>query len=168
MIKENLNLALNKQINEELASGYVYLSMSSYFEANDYPGMAKWMYAQYEEEVIHAMKFFSYINERSGRVILDTIARPESNWGSPLEVFEEALKHEEHITDCINSLVDLSIEMKDHATTNFLQWYVAEQVEEEATVNTIIGNFKLIKNSNNGMFMLDKELGQRAVAAPAV
>lgn len=161
MIKQELVDAINEQINAEYYSAYLYLSMSAYMTEQGLEGAANWMHVQYQEEVTHMMKFYNYLLERGGRVVLMAIEAPPVEWNSPLHVFEETLKHEEHVTSLINRLVDLSIEYRDHATTNFLQWYVAEQVEEEANANNILAKMKMVERSSDGIYMLDKELGQR-------
>ena len=161
MIGKKMLDALNKQINEELFSSYLYLAMASYFETQNLKGFANWMMVQQKEEMDHAMKFYNYINARGGKVKLFAIAEPPSKWDSPLHAFEETLKHEQHITKCINDLVNLAEQEKDRATFNMLQWYIDEQIEEEENDNDIINKLKLIGKNGNGLFMLDKELAQR-------
>ncbi len=156
--------AINKQINAELYSSYLYLSMASYFESVDLSGCAKWMYAQTQEEIVHAMKMYDYVNEAGGRVILDAIDKPQESWDSPLSVFEHAYKHEQLVTGLINDLMNLAIEEKDHATQIFLQWFVSEQVEEEASASAVVNRLKLA--GDHGLFMVDKELGQRPMLIP--
>ena len=153
--------ALNKQINEELYSSYLYLSMSAWFESIGLKGFANWMSVQAREELDHAMKFYNYIIASGGKVKLESVAAPPHEWRSPLHAFEETLKHEQHITECINNLVELAEEEKDRATFNLLQWFVDEQVEEEANDEEIIARLKMIGESGNGIFMLDRELAQR-------
>ncbi|KAA0003312.1 MAG: ferritin [Thermoplasmata archaeon] len=160
MIGEKMLEALNKQINEELYSSYLYLSMSAWFENIGLKGFANWMKVQAKEELGHAMKFYKYIISRGGRVQLHEIKAPPHEWQSPLHAFEETLKHEKHITECINKLVELAEEEKDRATFNMLQWFVDEQVEEEANDEEIIAKLKMIEGSN-GIFMLDNQLAQR-------
>ncbi|MDH7603551.1 MAG: ferritin [Melioribacter sp.] len=161
MISNKMEKALNEQLNAELFSSYLYLSIAAHFEANNWRGFANWMKKQSEEEYEHAMKFFEFINEVGKKVTLDKIEKPKLEWNSPLEAFEEALKHEEYITKRINDLVNLAIEEKDHATNNFLQWFVKEQVEEVSTVQKIVETLKLIGDSTGNLFMLDYELGKR-------
>jgi ferritin len=163
MIKEKIQTALNKQINEELASGYLYLSMSVYFESANLQGFSKWMKAQAMEEVKHAMKIYSYVVEKGGRVILSELEKPKSEWTSPLDAFESAYAHELKITGLINALVDLSAAEKDHATANMLQWFVAEQVEEEASADEIVQKLRMIGDAKSAIFMLDHELGKREI-----
>ena len=161
MIKQAIEKAINDQINAELYSAYLYLSMSSYFESKNLGGFAHWMTVQAKEEVNHAMKFYGYINERGGRVTLKAIDSPPVNWKSPLDVLENVYKHEVKVTGLINKLVNLARSEKDVATENFLMWYIDEQVEEEASADAIVQKLKLIKDSANGLFMLDHELAQR-------
>ena len=158
---------LNRQVNAELYSSYLYLSMAAYFESINLKGFANWMKIQAQEEVTHAMKFFDYINERGGRVTLDTIKKPPAEWKSPLDVFENTYKHEVNVTKMINSLVDLAIKEKDHATYNMLQWFVAEQVEEEASADAIRQQLKFIGKDGRGLLMLDRELSRRVFIPPA-
>ena len=161
MLSEKMNEALNKQLNEELYSAYLYLSMSAWFDSIGLKGFANWMMVQYKEETEHAMKFYSYIQSRGGDVKLYAIKEPPSQWDSPLHAFKETLKHEQFITKCINELVDLAEELKDRPTLNFLQWFIDEQVEEEENDRDIIQRLELIGESKNGIFMLDRELAQR-------
>lgn len=166
MLKESVLKALNFQLNAELYSAYLYLSMEAYFESIDLNGFANWMRAQAQEELMHAMKFYDYIVRRGGRVTLSAIEGPQIDWDSPLAVFEHVYKHEQKVTGLINDLVDLTVSESDHATTNFLQWFVAEQVEEEESANGVLQRIKLTGDSKSGLFMLDSELGQR-VFTPA-
>jgi ferritin len=167
MLTPNMEQALNKQLNAELYSAYLYLSMAAYYYALNLNGFANWMTVQNQEETMHAMKFYNYINERGGRIQLAPIDGPPTNWNSPLEVFEETLKHEEKVTGLINNLVDLAIAERDHAANAFLQWFVTEQVEEEASANEVIQNLKLAGNDPHALFMLDRELGTRVFTPPA-
>ncbi len=167
MIKEKVLKALNLQLNAELYSAYLYLSMEAYFESIELNGFGNWMRVQVQEELTHAMKFYDYIARRGGRVILQSIEKPPSEWESPEAAFEHVYKHEQKVTGLINSLVDLSMEESDHATTNFLQWFVAEQVEEEESASGVLQKVKLAGESKSGLFMLDSELGQRIFTPPA-
>ena len=167
MLSQNMEQALNRQLNAELYSAYLYLSMAAYYYSLNLNGFANWMTVQNQEETMHAMKFYNYINERGGRINLDKIDGPPTNWNSPLEVFEETLKHEEKVTGLINNLVDLAIAERDHAANAFLQWFVTEQVEEEASANEVIQNLKLAGNDPHALFMLDRELGTRVFTPPA-
>jgi ferritin len=137
MVKKKIEAALNKQLNAELYSSYLYLSMSAYFQSINLPGFANWMRVQTQEELVHAMKFYDFINERGGRVMLQKIDSPPTKWASPLNVFESAYKHEQKVTGLINDLVNLAVGEKDHATNIFLQWFVTEQVEEEASADEV-------------------------------
>ena len=162
MLSPKLQDALNKQINAELFSSYLYLSMSAYFEAEDLKGMANWMRIQAGEENAHAMRIFDFINDRSGRVTLGQIEAPKAEWKSPLEAFEDAYKHEQKITGMINDLMNLVAVEKDGAGHDFLEWFCREQVEEEAQVQLIVSQLKLAGDNGLGRYMLDQQLGGRA------
>lgn len=164
MMNQKIQDAFNKQINAELFSSYLYLSMAAYFESQNLKGMASWMRLQAQEENTHAMKFFDFIHERGGQVILTALDAPKVEWSSPLSAFEEAYKHECKISGMIDDLVNLAIREKDHASNAFLQWFVTEQVEEEASVLEIAEQFKLAGDQRGMLFMLDRELGRRGVA----
>ncbi len=159
--------ALNEQLNFEYYSGYIYLSMSAFFDSKGLKGAANWMRVQYHEELTHVDRFFNYINERGGKVVLAEIAKPQATWKTNLAVFQDALKHEEKVTARIGKLVEMARQEKDHSTENFLQWFVAEQVEEEASVGEIVDRLKLAGETGGGMFMLDKELAGRVFTPPA-
>jgi ferritin len=161
MLKKKLEEAMNEQINAEYYSSYLYLSMSAYFDSLNLSGFAHWMRAQSQEELMHALKFFAYVNERGGRVTLKAIEAPETKWASPLKAFEETLKHEEHVTSLINQLMDLAIKENDHASQSFLKWFIDEQVEEEASASAIVEKLKMIKDAPSPLFMMDRELGAR-------
>lgn len=161
MLSEKIENALNEQINAEFYSGYLYLSMASYLEEIDYPGFAQWMKVQAKEEQDHGMKMYDYVISRGGRVTLDSIKAPQTEWDGVEAIFEHVLEHEQLVTSLINDLVDLAIAEKDHATNQFLQWYVAEQVEEEENAMENIGKIKRGKGSSNILFMLDSEFGSR-------
>ncbi len=161
MISKKMQDALNRQINEEMFSFYLYLSMSADFQSKNLMGSGAWMNAQSKEEMAHAKKFFHFIIERGGEIELLPIAKPQKSWKTPLEAFKDAEKHEQHITKCIHSLVDLAIKEKDYATQNLLQWFVNEQVEEEASVGAIVAKLEMVSESKNGLYMIDKELGSR-------
>lgn len=166
MLDTKMSKAINEQINKELFSGYLYQAMSAYFEDIGLKGFANWMRVQAMEEMAHAKKFYDYLVDRSARVILSAIDAPKSNWPSILAVFEETYAHEQKVTASINSLVDLSTKLSDHATTAMLQWFVTEQVEEEASADEIIQNLKLIGNDKSALFMIDKELALRTFIPP--
>ena len=161
MLQKEMAEALNKQVNEEFYSAYLYLQMSAYFDSIGLKGFAHWMMVQYQEEVGHGMKIYNYLLSQGEEIKLLPIAEPPHEWESPLHVFEETLKHEQHITQCINDLVDLAEKLKDRATFNFLQWFVDEQVEEEENDREIIEKLKLVGDSKNGLFMIDRELAGR-------
>ena len=161
ILKQKLEKAINTQINAELWSAYLYLSMSTYFESLNLSGFAHWMRVQAKEEIKHAMKFYDYIIERRGRVTVSAIAAVPINWKSPLHAFEEAMKHEQKVTELINNIMNMSIAEKDHATTSMLKWFVDEQVEEESSADTIIQKLKMIGSNTGGLFMLNHELGER-------
>jgi ferritin len=154
--------ALNLQLNKEMFSSYLYLSMSAFFESKNLSGMASWMKLQSQEEYEHAMKFYDFILRIGGEVKLAKIEAPETTWDSPLHIFEESLGHEKYISKSIHEIMDLAKEEKDHPTQSFLQWFVDEQVEEEDTVQQIVENFKMIGENSTGLFMLDRELGNRS------
>ncbi len=160
-LNKNVEAILNNQINKEFWSAYFYLSMSNYLNANGMSGFANWMKVQFEEETSHAMKMMDFVNERGGRVILEPIAEVPSEWEGVLNIYEETLRHEEVVTGLINECVNVAIEEKDHATVNFLQWFVDEQVEEEAGVSEIIDQLKMIGCQGNGLYMIDKEFKSR-------
>jgi ferritin len=160
-MKEFVEKALNNQINAELQSAYLYLSMSAYFESINLKGFANWMRIQAQEEVGHAMRFFKFIFDRNGKVKLLSIDEPEGSWKSPLDAFENVYSHEQKVTGLINGLVDLAKKENDHATENFLQWFIGEQVEEEASALEIVEKLRFIKDSANGLLRLDSELAKR-------
>ncbi|MCH2178847.1 MAG: ferritin [Mariniblastus sp.] len=166
MLSEKIETSINKQINEELYSAYIYLAMSAEADRLGLPGFSNWFKMQFQEELEHADKFFNYVLERDGKVNLAAIEKPEIGEETPLSLFEKALNHERHITACISSLKDLAKSESDHATDVFLEWYVSEQVEEEANAQQVIDQLKLIDGSPNGLFMIDRELANRT-AAPA-
>ena len=161
MLSSKVQDAFNKQINAELYSGYLYLSMAAYFESKDLKGMANWMTVQAGEERAHAMRFYDFINDRSGRVLLTQIEAPKTEWKSPLEAFEDAYKHEIKITAMINELFTLVAIEKDGAGHDFLEWFCREQVEEEAQVQLIVAQIKLVGGNGVGLYMIDQELGKR-------
>ena len=167
VIIKKMEEAFGGQLNAELYSAYLYLSMAGYFEQLDLKGFANWMRIQVQEEQFHAMKFYDYILERGGKVNLPAIDAPPGNWESPLAVFEETLKHEQKVTGLINDLVFAARQQKDNASEIFLQWYVQEQVEEESNVSTVLGQLKLIKDSPQALFIMDKEMSLRTFTPPA-
>jgi ferritin len=167
MIPKKMEQAINAQINAELYSAYLYLSMSAHFQTMNLKGFGNWMRVQAMEEFTHADKFATFLLDRGGRVVMGTIDAPPNTWKSALAVFQETSKHEQKVTGLINALVDLSIKEKDHATTNFLQWFVNEQVEEEANAESLAQQLKLIGEAGQGLLMLDRELAQRVFVPPA-
>lgn len=161
MFTKKMEEALNKQIVEEMYSAYLYLSMSAYFASLNLMGFSHWLYVQYHEELEHAEKFFKFIIERGGRVKLSSIKEPEFEWKSPKDAFEAVVKHEKYITSRIYELVDLAEQEKDRATFAMLQWFVNEQVEEEAHSEEILAKLEMIGDHKQGLLMLDRELAQR-------
>lgn len=161
MLTKKMETELNKQINAEYWSAYLYLSMSAYCAEIGLAGAANWLRIQYQEENSHALKFFDYIIERGGAVELMPIAEVPRKWDNIITIFEETLKHEQKVTALINNLMDVAIEERDHAAKSFLQWFVDEQVEEEDNVRTILDQLKLVGGAGNGLFMIDKDLMQR-------
>jgi len=161
MLSEKMVDALNRQINNEIYSAYLYMSMSAYSAYIGLKGFSNWFMVQYREEMVHAMKIYDYINEQGAQVKLMAIKEPPASFSSPLDMFEKTLEHEKFITESINELVDLAASEKDHATEIFLHWFVTEQVEEEANDMEIITKLKLIGEQGSGLFMIDKELAAR-------
>jgi ferritin len=166
MLKKKIEKGFNDQIDAENYSAYLYLAMAAYFEKTDLPGFANWLKCQVQEELSHAMRFYNFINDRSGTIKLGALEAPPVKWKSPLDAFKAALKHEVYITDRINKLVDLARLEKDHAADNFLQWFVAEQVEEEAQTDEVVQQLKLVGGNGYGLLMLDREMGARTFVVP--
>jgi ferritin len=162
MLSEKMEKALNDQMNAEMYSFYLYLSMNAYFKSIGLEGFSNWMYAQAQEELMHSMKFYEFINQRGGRVTLRQIEAPPTEWDSPLAVFEATLQHEQKVTGLINDLVEIALQEHDHATHIFLQWFVTEQVEEEESVNGVLEQLKLLSDAKGGLFMVDRELAKRS------
>ena len=160
-MKKNLLKEMNVQINKEIFSAYLYLSMAAYFDNKNLGGFAFWMEKQAEEEMEHAMKFYHFINEIGERVVLDAISKPESDFGAPVEIFKKVLEHEQYVTSRIHLLYGMAVEEKDYATQVFLQWFVEEQVEEEDHASDILEKLKLAGESGNALLMLDKVSGER-------
>ena len=161
MLSDKMLKELNNQIQEEMYSAYLYLSMAAWFESINLKGFAKWMYVQFSEEQKHAKKFYSYIYDRQGVVKLLALKEPPSTWDSPLAAFQDAYKHEQHITGRIHMLVDLAVQEKDRATQVFLDWFVNEQVEEEASTSEIAEILKKVGDSPQGLFMVNHQLAER-------
>ena len=168
MLNEKMEKAFLEQINKELYSEYLYLSMKAYFADLNLQGFVNWMDVQVQEEHAHAMGMFDYVIERGGRIILEAIDKPENNWKSPLDVCRAILKHEQCVTSSINSVADVADQTKDRAASIFLNWYIKEQVEEEANVGGILAQLELIGEDKNGLFALDKELSTRTFVAPVI
>lgn len=168
MINEKMEKAFNDQINKEFYSEYLYLSMQAYFERLNLKGFVNWMQVQVQEEHAHALGMFDYLNQRGGSVVLEAIDKPETEWKSPLHVFEEVLKHEEFVTSRINALMDVAEEVKDRAAMSFLDWYLKEQVEEEDNVGNVLATLKLIGDDKNALLLLDKDLAARTFVQPVI
>jgi len=166
-MKKKMEKAFNKQVNAELYSSYLYLSMESYFQSVSLTGFAKWMRGQVQEEMFHGIKIYDYIHERGGRAQFDAIDKPVSEWNSPLVAFEHILAHEQNVTELINDLIDVSLDVRDHAAKAFLDWFIIEQVEEESTVGEVVDRLRLIGDDSSGLFLLDSELGKRVFTLPA-
>ncbi len=166
MIRKEVLDALNEQINAESYSAYMYLSMAAYFENMGLSGFANWMKVQYQEEAAHALKFFNYVTERGGKVVLKAIDQVPVDFNGIVDVYEKTLVHENHVSDLINNLVNVAVTANDHASQSFLKWFVDEQVEEEANVEKILAMLKLINGQGNGIFMMDRELAQRVFVDP--
>lgn len=160
-MNERVQAAFNDQINEELFSSYVYLAMAAHFEGMNLEGFTNWMKRQAQEELAHAMRLFEHINRRGGRVALTAIGEPPSDFGSPLEVFQKALAHEQHITSCINGLYKIALEENDYPAQMELQWFIDEQVEEEENAGRVVEQLKMAGTDQSALLMLDRELGQR-------
>lgn len=161
MLDSDVQDAINTQIRNEYYSSYLYLSMSAYCESRSFPGCASWLRRQSEEELVHAMKLFDYMVDRGGRVVLESIDQPPSEFGTLLEVFEEVLEHEREVTGMINSLYDLAVSQNDHATAVALHWFIEEQVEEEKSAEEVVEKLKLASDSGAALMILDAELGSR-------
>lgn len=167
MLSEKMVDALNEQINKEMYSAYLYLAMSSYAEFKGLKGFSNWYRVQYQEEMEHAMRIYDYVQEQGAQVKLKAIEQPSSDFGTPLQILEKTLEHEQFVTKLINNLVDLAIKEKDHASQIFLQWFVTEQIEEESNVNEILDKLKLAGKNGNGLFMIDKDLAARVYTPPS-
>ena len=164
MISKKMTKALNEQLNKEFYSAYLYLSMSAYCNRNNFPGAANWFLLQYQEEQDHATRFYNYLIDQDAKVVLKEIAKPPKSFGSLLQTYEESLAHEQHMTHSLNELSDYALKEKDHATYNLLQWFVNEQVEEEATVGEVISKLKMVGEDGYGILMIDNELATRTLA----
>ena len=167
MLSDKLEKALNEQIIAEYHSAYIYLSMSSFLTSMNLDGCAHWMRMQAQEELLHGLKIYEYVLERGGRVVLTEVEGPPTEWKSVREAFEAAFAHEQLMTRRVNDLANLAQAEKDNATNNLMQWFVTEQVEEEATVDDIVQKIKLLGGDGPGLFMLDRELKSRTFTPPA-
>ena len=167
MLKPNVEKALNEQVNKELYSAYLYQAMSAHSANIGLEGVANWLDIQAQEEMSHARKMYDYILECGGKVNLEAIDKPDTDYQTAKDMFNKTLEHEKLVTASINDLVYLAREERDYATEIFLSWFVTEQVEEEASVNAIIDKLNLIGDGGNGIFMLDKELASRVFTPPA-
>ena len=168
MINQKLEEAFNDQINKELYSEYLYLAMKVYFQEQNLQGFVNWFDVQVQEEHAHAMGMFNYLNERGGKIDLRAIEKPVVEGNSPLEIFEHVLRHEEFVTSRINHLMDVAEEVKDRAAMHLLDWYIKEQVEEEANVSGVLATLKLIGDDKHALLMLDKDLATRTFVAPVI
>ena len=166
MISQKLQDAYNQQINRELFSEYLYLSMAAYFNSAGLKGFENFFLVQVQEERLHAMKMYQFVNDRGGRVYLKAIEAPKTEFKNSLEIFEMAYEHEKLVTSLIHNLMDLAIKENDHAARIHLNWFVEEQVEEESSMETIVNKLKLIGGEGHGLLMLDNELAQRVFTPP--
>lgn len=168
MISEKMEKAFNEQINKELYSAYLYLSMQAYFERLNLTGFVNWMSVQVQEEQAHAMGMYNYLNERGGKVELLAIDKPDTDWSSPLDVFKHVLEHEQYVTSRINALMDVADEVKDRASLSFLDWYLKEQVEEENNVGGVLAKLELIGDDKHALLLLDKDMATRTFVTPVI
>ena len=166
MLKKEITDALNEQINKEIYSAFLYMSMSAYTNDLVLRGFANWFMIQYHEEMYHAMKLYEYVQSQGESVVLKTVEAPPAGFTSPLDAFEKTLAHEQVVTKSINDLMDLAIEHRDHATKIFLEWYVTEQVEEEDTASSMITQLQMIGDDPHALLMMDRELAARNVNVP--
>ncbi len=168
MLKKPVLKALNEQIAKEMYSSNLYLSMAVYFHSINLNGFANWMRVQAQEETFHAMRFFDYVIERGDKSIVSALDAPPAAWKSPLDAFEEVYKHEQFVTASINNIADIALENRDHATGTFLQWFINEQVEEEANASDILERVRMIGDFYGGLLMLDAELKTRVFVPPVI
>ncbi len=165
-MNSKIESALNSQLNFEMFSANIYLAMAAYFDSLNLPGFAHWMHIQYQEEMVHAMKFYHFVNERTGRVRFEALPEPQFEWDSPKAAFANALEHERIVTGRINDMMAMAMAEGDFATANFLQWFVAEQVEEEASADGVLQRIALSEGAAGALFMLDAELATRIFTPP--
>jgi len=168
MFNEKLEAAFNDQINKEFYSAYLYLAMKTYFEEQNLKGFVNWFDIQVQEEQAHGMGMYDYVHERGGSVELGAIDKPVVEGSTPVEIFEHVLRHEEYVTSRINALMDVAEEVKDRAAISFLNWYLKEQVEEEASVGGVLQTLKLIGDDKKALLLLDKDLGARVFNPPVI
>lgn len=166
MLNEKVHQAINEQINAELYSAYLYQSMMAHFDAMGLSGFANWMRIQSMEETLHAYKFYDYIIERGEKVTLKTIEGPQTEWETPLAAFENVLQHEQKVTSLINNIMDIALDVRDHASSSFLQWFIDEQVEEEATAEGLVQKLRLVGDNPQALLMMDKDLAARVFTVP--
>ncbi len=166
MLDKEIEEALGKHLNAEIYSSHLYYSMSAYFESLSLGGFARWMRIQALEELSHVQKFFDYVHERGGRLFMQAVEAPPTEWKSSLDCFEAVYDHEVEVSTLINRLMDLAIAKSDHATVNFLQWFIGEQVEEEATADEVVQKLRLVDNTSGGLFLLDQEMNNRSFVVP--
>ncbi len=166
MLNKEIEQALGKHLNAEIYSSHLYYSMSAYFESLSLKGFARWMRIQALEELSHVQKFFDYVHERGGRLIMQPVDGPPHEWESPLAAFEAVYEHEVEVSTLINGLMDLAIAKSDHATVNFLQWFIGEQVEEESTADEVVQKLRLVGDEKGGLFLVDQELEKRMFTVP--
>ena len=167
MISKKMAKAVNDQLNFEIYSSYIYAAMASWFKSQNLNGFANWMSIQVREEMDHAGRFYEFLHDCGADVVFASIPKPQSTWKNPIDAFSHTLKHEGMVTSRINKLIDLALSEKDHATNARLQWFISEQVEEEATVLGILQQVKMVKNSPDAIMLLDRELAQRVYTPPA-
>ena len=167
MLKESVEKILNEQIEKEAYSSYLYLSMASWAEGKGLNGVAEWLYAQAEEEKLHMLKFVHFINERGGHAIIPAIKQASKVWKDIYILFEEVLKHEQYISECINDILALAQKEKDYAVQNWIQWFVTEQIEEESSVQNIIDKLNLLDKGKGGLYIFDKDIASLRANSPA-
>ena len=167
MLAKKIDKALNHQIELEAYSSQVYLAMASWAECEGYGGIANFMYMHSDEERQHMLKLIKFVNERGGKAVIPALKKPPVSYKSVKDVFDNLLKHEVHVTNEINSLVEICLKERDYTTHNFLQWYVSEQIEEEALARTIMDKIRLIGNDNAALYMFDRDIEQMNVISAA-
>jgi ferritin len=166
MLDSEIEKAINDQLNAEIYSSYLYYSMAAWFESQSLKGFSHWLRIQALEELTHVQRFYDYVHDRGGRILMQPIDGPRTEWDSPLGCFEDVYAHEVEVTRKMNALLDLAMARSDHATTNFLQWFIAEQVEEEASADEVVQRLKLVEKTEGGLFLLDQEMDKRTFVPP--